>query len=195
MSIERKEAEKKLRFLSMYDPVTGLYNRAFLNEELKRLEYCFPLSMIICDIDGLKLVNDTLGHSAGDELLIRAATVISAVLDKQMIAARLGGDEFAVLLPNKERQQAEYICSRIRQQVKDYNEQTTGMPLSLSLGFATRDSSELTLQELYKEADSSMYQEKMNRSSSVRSDMVNTIINLLENRESLRKDILTVYKG
>ena len=195
MAIERKEAEKKLRFLSMYDPVTGLYNRAFLNEELKRLEDCIPLSMIICDIDGLKLVNDTLGHSAGDELLISAATVISAVIDTQMIAAHLGGDEFAVLLPNAERRVAEYICSRIRQQVKDYNEQTTGMPLSLSLGFATRYSIEQTLQELYKEADSSMYQEKMNRSSSVRSDIVNTVMKLLETRDSLRKDILTGYKG
>ena len=195
MAIERKEAEKKLRFLSMYDPVTGLYNRAFLNEELKRLEDCIPLSMIICDIDGLKLVNDTLGHSAGDELLISAATVISAVIDTQMIAARLGGDEFAVLLPNAERRVADYICSRIRQQVKDYNEQTTGMPLSLSLGFATRYSIEQTLQELYKEADSSMYQEKMNRSRNVRSDIVNTVMKLLETRDSLRKDILTGYKG
>ena len=195
MSIERKEAEKKLRFLSMYDPVTGLYNRTFLNEELRRLEYCIPLSMIICDIDGLKLVNDTLGHSAGDELLISAAAVISAVIDTQMIAARLGGDEFAVLLPNANERVADYICSRIRQQVKDYNEQTTGMPLSLSLGFATRCSIEKTLQELYKEADSNMYQEKMNRSSSVRSDIVNTVMKLLETRDSLRKDILTGYKG
>ncbi|MBZ4654217.1 MAG: diguanylate cyclase with sensor [Peptococcaceae bacterium] len=95
---KRKEADEKLQYLSLHDALTGLYNRAYFQEIMRTLEKgpIQPVGMIICDVDGLKLINDTLGHEIGDSLLITTAEIISTALGTQGIAARIGGDEFAI---------------------------------------------------------------------------------------------------
>lgn len=183
MAIERKKAEEGLRYLSSHDALTGIYNRAYLNEQLKRLEHCVPLSIVICDLDGLKLVNDTLGHIAGDKMLIAAARLLTSVLGADDIAVRLGGDEFALLLPGADRDTADVVYRRIRHRMQDYNKQAVRVPLSLSLGFAARQHLGQSLHELFKEADSSMYREKLHHSRSARSAIVKTVMTLLEARD------------
>ncbi|WP_243270033.1 GGDEF domain-containing protein [Thermanaerosceptrum fracticalcis] len=86
------------QYLSLHDALTGLYNRAYFQEIMRTLEKgpIQPVGMIICDVDGLKLINDTLGHEIGDSLLITTAEIISTALGTQGIAARIGGDEFAI---------------------------------------------------------------------------------------------------
>ncbi|WP_312562834.1 HD domain-containing phosphohydrolase [Anaerospora sp.] len=183
MAIERKQAEEKLRFLSHHDALTGLYNRAYLNDAMKLVEHFVPLSMVICDVDGLKLVNDTLGHAAGDEMLRGTSQVLSGVLRATDVAARIGGDEFALLLPGTDAVTAGKLCNSIREGIASYNKQISGVPLSLSLGFASRSESSITLQNLYKEADGHMYREKLHRSRSARSAIVKTVMKLLEARD------------
>ena len=117
---ERKKAEERIRYLSFNDPLTGLYNRAFFQEELKRLDTPrqLPMSIIMGDLNSLKLINDAFGHHKGDAVLKAAADVLRASCRHEDIIARLGGDEFVVLLPMTSAEIAEEICNRIKNNCK-----------------------------------------------------------------------------
>ncbi|MBU7007277.1 sensor domain-containing diguanylate cyclase/phosphohydrolase [Phosphitispora fastidiosa] len=181
---ERKRSEEQMKYLSMHDNLTGLYNRAYFEQELQRLqqEKCYPLAIIVCDIDGLKLVNDTLGHENGDVLLKSATKVIFSALRKQDIIARIGGDEFAILLPFCNRKEAEKLCGSIRHLMNDYNEKTPELLLSLSVGFSSSETCS-DIDEMFKEADNNMYREKLYRKQSARSSIVSTLAKMLDARD------------
>ncbi len=157
----RKQAEERLVFASYHDILTGLYNRAYFEEELSKLEggRNFPLGVLMVDIDNMKQTNDRLGHSAGDELICRTATILKMVFRREDIIARIGGDEFAVLLPKTDRTQAVKGLSRVRLEMQKVNNSPGRNPLSLSIGMAvaTYDSD---LRLVLKRADEAMYQEK-----------------------------------
>jgi len=181
---ERKMAEEHIRFLSFHDSLTGLYNRAFLEEEMDRLDTArqLPVSIIVADIDNLKLVNDVFGHDKGDALLCRVANVLRACCRKEDIVTRLGGDEFAVLLPMTGTQKGEEACSRIR----DILSESAGeiFPLSLSLGVATRTELAQNLGAIRKKADESMYLDKLERSSKGKAALFSRLNDKLSQRKS-----------
>ena len=181
---QRKQTEEQMKHLSMHDNLTGLYNRAYFEQELLRLqqENCYPLAIIVCDIDGLKLINDTLGHEKGDVLLKSTTQVVCSSLRNQDVIARIGGDEFAILLPFCSKKNAETLCDRIRDLITDYNKKNPGLLLSLSVGFS---SSELcsNINEMFKEADNNMYREKLYRKQSTRSSIVSTLAKMLDARD------------
>jgi diguanylate cyclase (GGDEF)-like protein/PAS domain S-box-containing protein len=180
----RREMEEQLRILSLYDTLTGLYNRTYFEQEMRRLQQSrsAPAGIIICDVDGLKLVNDSMGHDTGDELLRSAAHVIKSCFRDEDMVARIGGDEFAILLPNSTSDLVENSCRRIREATITYNEEHRKMPLSISLGYAVgRKGADVS--ELFKEADNNMYREKLHRSQSARSATVQILVKALEARD------------
>ena len=182
---ERIRSDEQLRFLGMHDAFTKLYNRAYFEEEMLHLDHeeHAPQGIIMCDIDGLKLVNDTMGHDVGDALLMSAVTAIKSAFDKEAIVARVGGDEFAMLLPNTSRVKLEAACHAIRQAVDFYNLDHQELPLSISIGFAVRGKNLLSMSDVFKDADNNMYREKLYRSQSARSAIVQTLMQALEARD------------
>ncbi|MBI2353788.1 MAG: PAS domain S-box protein [Deltaproteobacteria bacterium] len=160
----RKGVEVQLRHVSTHDMLTGLYNRAFFEEEMKRLARGrqFPVSIVSADLDGLKSVNDSLGHEAGDRLLQTAAQVLIAAFRAEDMVARIGGDEFAVLLPGADANAAEEAVKRIRKCQDDANRANNEFSVTISLGAATAESEE-DLSHAFKLSDERMYKEKFRR--------------------------------
>jgi len=157
----RKAMEKELTYLSNHDSLTGLYNRAFLDIALaKAVEGgMFPLSTIVADLDGLKLVNDTLGHAAGDRLIKGAATVLRMAFRTDDVIARAGGDEFVVLLHCTPEDEAVKMLARVRMCEENFNRAQADTPLRISLGVATALKGE-DVAHMLEEADTRMYAEK-----------------------------------
>ena len=184
---EHKTFREKLNYMSFHDSLTGLYNRNFFEEEMSRLgdgRY-FPVGIIICDLDGLKFVNDTLGHQSGDEMLVRAAELLKASFRSSDILARIGGDEFAVLVPQAGEREAEEVVERLRQGVQRYNESEPRIPLSVSVGHAVAASEGTDIQAVFREADNRMYREKIQREESARNSAIQALIRTMEERDFL----------
>jgi diguanylate cyclase (GGDEF)-like protein/PAS domain S-box-containing protein len=159
---ERKQTEIKLRYLSTHDGLTGLYNRFYYEDECQRLERSrqFPISIMMVDVDGMKKINDTQGHAAGDELLRATASVLKSAFRDEDVVARIGGDEFAIILPKTDATTANQTLERIKLCLKEYNNTLPKNPLSLSIGVATGEKGS-SLAKLLKQADESMYEVKM----------------------------------
>ena len=183
--LERKQMEDKLRYLGQHDTLTGLYNRTFFHEDLRRFEaLCYnPVGLIVCDVDGLKLINDSLGHNTGDVLLTEAAGVIKKCFRESDMVARVGGDEFAALLPNSSKTIVEDACRRIRDAVANYNLSNPIIPLSISVGFSVRNDPTIPMNELFKEADTNMYRQKLNNSKSARGAIVRSLMKTSQARD------------
>lgn len=157
--------QEKLVEQANHDPLTGLFNRRYLDDSLSRdLSLSWrrgsPLSLVALDIDHFKRFNDTFGHGAGDLALRECARVLSRNLRKCDIACRLGGDEFALVLPDSSladtRQRMEQICTLIAKLEMRYNEQVLGI-MTLSVGIAAAPEHALTAPDLLRAADAALY--------------------------------------
>lgn len=158
---ERKQLDEHLKFLSLHDSLTGLYNRTFFEQELQRLCAApqYPLGMVICDVDGLKLINDIMGHDNGDLLIKTAAAIIKACFEG--VTARIGGDEFAVLMPRNSREEIIIKSELLQAKIAEYNSSHPELLLNISVGFALSDETDGSPAELYRQADNNMYREKL----------------------------------
>jgi len=181
---ERKQMEERLRELSIHDSLTGLYNRNFFEEEMKRLSDTRhnPLGIIICDIDGLKLVNDTLGHQTGDRMLVNTAELLQQNFRASDILARIGGDEFAILVTETSRDIVEQIVQRLRERVEDQNKNNPETPISISLGYIVSDDT-TEMHTLFRKADNRMYREKIQKERSPRSAIVQALTRSMQARD------------
>jgi len=181
---ERKRAEERLTYLSLHDYLTGLYNRSYFEEELRRLDArrSGTAGVIIFDLDGLKLVNDAFGHPQGDALLIDAGRAIKSCFRESDVVARIGGDEFAALLPDVPPGRTEAACAKVRAKVAALNAERQGPPISLSIGYAVGPCPG-AMKELFREADNWMYRDKLCRSKNARSAIVEMVLKLLDTKD------------
>jgi len=160
---DRKRTEEKLLHLGTHDHLTGLYNRAYFQQKMQETFGPGPVSVIVCDVDSLKVVNDTFGHLIGDELLRRTAALIAGELRASDCVARVGGDEFAILLPDTDQDTARTICRRLVERMAQENLDRPGLPLGISAGSATTRHPEEPLEEVFHRADEAMYRHKAQR--------------------------------
>ncbi|MDD2402033.1 MAG: diguanylate cyclase [Clostridia bacterium] len=183
----RKHVEEKLVQQSIRDPLTNLYNRAYFEEQINNYDLrIVQAGIIICDLDCLKMVNDSLGHKAGDLLLISAANVIKSSVRNADIVARIGGDEFAIFLPYSCKEDVEHISYRLHKNVLKYNSNLLNLPLNISLGWAVvTDTVTTSIDKLFKEADNNMYREKINHHQKTKEIIINHLVSLLKTKEFL----------
>ncbi len=187
---DRRHYEEQLRHLSFRDQLTGLYNRAYFKNELERLEGSreYPITIISIDLDDLKLVNDTLGHFQGDELLKSCAAVLRDIFRSSDIISRIGSDEFAVILPRTSEEARTKIVDRINSTIEKFNEeQKHKLPLHISVGSATANDQNKPLEETYKEADNIMYQNQSHKGIKARSQMIQALITMLGEKDYCTK--------
>ncbi|AJY69581.1 diguanylate cyclase [Geobacter sulfurreducens] len=161
------EKEDRLVHLSNHDSLTGLYNRLFFEAEMQRIDRGrhFPVSMVMVDVDNLKTVNDTFGHTAGDALIIKAAQALRTAFRSEDVVARVGGDEFAVIMEGSDHATALEALERVRETVALLNSDGDSPELTLSLGTATA-TAPLTLGQSWRLADQRMYADKARRKAS-----------------------------
>ncbi|WKY47081.1 PocR ligand-binding domain-containing protein [Eubacteriaceae bacterium ES3] len=157
---ENVEKQEEILYLSYHDFLTGMYNRRYYEESLSRLNRPenLPLALLLGDVNGLKYLNDTVGHIAGDELLKKIADIIDRHCLKDDVAARLGGDEFVVIMPRTSQKDAEDRIEAMSQSAQ--SESVAGMPLSISFGCEMITEEEQSIYEVFKKAEDKMYREK-----------------------------------
>jgi len=161
----QKKIEEQILYLSYHDQLTGLANRRFYEDELKRLDTKgnLPLTLVMGDVNGLKLINDSFGHTKGDQLLKKAAEILKDACRPDDFIARLGGDEFLILLPKTDTLEAERIIRHIRE--LSSSEKVCGLEISISFGCATKSSEEEDIREKFIYAEDLMYRNKRSDST------------------------------
>ncbi len=171
----RQAHEEQLEHLSLRDALTNLHNRAAFDRELRRLEQLrsVPLALLVADVDGLKQINDTHGHQAGDALLRAAAEILRASFRAHDLVARLGGDEFVVLVHGEDARHTRALLDRLEARVHQHNQESSGPRVSLSVGVALVEHPE-TLTEALHRADEAMYAQKRQRRAQGRPPFVGT---------------------
>lgn len=166
-AIERKRSEERLAYLAQYDPLTGLPNRSLFRERLtqgiqlarRRQEL---MALLFLDLDHFKDINDTLGHDAGDQLLINVAERLKGCIRSEDTVARLGGDEFTIILGRiKQREEAAIVAQKIIDAMSlPITLSNNEVIITTSLGIATYPSCGLDPETLIKNADTALYSAK-----------------------------------
>jgi diguanylate cyclase (GGDEF)-like protein/PAS domain S-box-containing protein len=176
---EQKLREEKIMYLNYHDKLTGLYNRTYFEQQKISLDTAiqFPVSIIIGDINGLKIINDSLGHAEGDKVLITTAMILKGCCDKDYTIARIGGDEFAIILPNTDCEDAVEVVKKINLAYEEHNKDTSSdlHYTSISLGYASKTNAEESLGSVQKNAEENMYKHKLLESRSLYSSIISSI--------------------
>ncbi|MGB4657793.1 MAG: HD domain-containing phosphohydrolase, partial [Mobilitalea sp.] len=174
--------QKQIEYLSYHDQMTGLHNRRFFEDELKRLdnEENLPLCIIMADVNGLKLVNDSFGHKAGDMLLRKFANVLIEVYPSEDGIFRVGGDEFVILIPNMNRELADELVGKIKN--KCDQEIVNAISLSVSFGWEIKSQLNEDINTVLKSAEDYMYKKKLFEGPSMRGKTIGLIINTLHEK-------------
>lgn len=183
-----KDSHDRSQYMNSYDPLTKVHNRSYYERFLAQFSGCGsqPRGVIVCDIDGLQLANDLVGHQYGDELLCRVSAALVELCPEDAMIARVGGDEFVAIIADGRESFLNNLCCRIQNRVlEESSEDRSLVSLSLSLGFAGSDAESLPLGELVRLAENLMRREKLHRSQSGSSSLVSTLRSALGARDYL----------
>ena len=184
---DKIKSEEKIKYASYHDSLTDLYNRSYLENKIQSLnqENKLPTALIMADVNGLKLVNDTYGHNEGDKLLQKMARILEESCRDDDLIARWGGDEFVILLPKTDSEAAKNIIKRINKKISDTSlefEDGTKLPLSAALGFGVKNHYFEDIFEIMDEAESKMYKNKLIESRSIKSNILNSLLKTLSEK-------------
>jgi len=175
---DRKKKEDEIHYLNIHDVMTGLYSRAYFDDELYRIDEAeeLPYSVILGDINALKLTNDLFGHNEGDRLIIESARLLQLCCPTGIVA-RTGGDEFSILLPQTGEEGIKTIVARINKAFQEHESLREGRKYftSISLGYATKQKTDESVVRLLKTAEENMYRRKLLEHQSIRSSLLSTI--------------------
>jgi diguanylate cyclase (GGDEF)-like protein len=183
---EMRLSQEQVKFLRRHDSMTGVYDRTYFEREVSRAgdRNIGGTAVVMCDVDGLKLINDTLGHAAGDDVLRVVASALSKTFTAgQDIVARIGGDEFAVITYRMDKASIEAAIDQFMGMITYYSLSNPQLPVSVSVGWAADFGDGADIDALLKEADNAMYRQKMHQSQSMRNAIVQTMMKALEARD------------
>jgi len=171
--------QKKIKYISFHDELTDLYNRSYMEEEMKRLDSKrkLPISIIMIDVNGLKIINDSYGHQKGDKMLKKTAKILKSSLRKEDIVARWAGDEFVILLPETNKKFAKEIKKRIKNKCKKTD--LDKIPISLGVGIAVKEKETEDIYDVLNRADKKMYKNKLTESKSAKNKLVKNLLSTL----------------
>lgn len=181
-AIELMKRTKHIVHISQIDALTGLYNRSHFKVRLSAIEASegMDISILMCDINGLKISNDAYGNEVGDAFLVSAAEIIQSHCPESSICSRWGGDEFAVCLLDVSKQAAETMALKIKQSFSVISH--NGLTLSMACGWDTLKTSGQDLNKILVNAEDAMFRDKILEDVSVRSSMIGTILNTLHEK-------------
>jgi diguanylate cyclase (GGDEF)-like protein len=182
---EQRLMAEKMHALGIRDNLTGLFNRTYFEESLSSFSRRCKGSMgiIVCDIDGLKFINDTFGNSAGDMFLREVAELLSSTVRREDVVARIGGDEFGVLLCHITEKELQRFCHDLERGIGIINLRDSDLHLSVSVGYAFTQTCSGNGHALFLDADNAMYRKKLLHSDSIRNSIVRTLMKALEARD------------
>ena len=182
---ERVIFEKKLKKMSIFDELTGVYNRNYFEKQIKRYEdnKVKNIGVMMCDLDGLKLVNDSLGHAYGDRYIVEISNVLKLCCDKNELISRTGGDEFTILVQDADAKKMKELKYKIVDKTNLLNSSSDKINFSLSIGFSIYYDNSKCINDVCKEADDLMYREKIHNHVSVKRKNLDLIIGMLKERD------------
>lgn len=190
----RKKCEEELQYLTYYDKLTGIFNRGYYEFILERIDKAenLPVAIIMGDLNGLKITNDTLGHGEGDKLLKAAAETLRKVCGKNAIISRYGGDEFIVVIENKNIEEVDKICIEIKSECK--REKVGLIYLNIALGYSIKTNSNQNINDVIKEAEEMMYRNKLLEDNSARNSITSSLTQaLLEKSNETKEHVERMY--
>lgn len=193
---EKKEKQKQVEYLSFHDYLTGVYNRRYMEDAVRRLDTPrnFPFTIMVLDVNGLKLTNDAFGHQMGDRLLKAVAMILIEVCRADDIICRIGGDEFVILLPKTDAKQADSVKKRIVSATMATK--LDSVIVSLAIGYAVKTRLDQDIEEIQKIADNNMYEDKIKFGKTMRSKTIEIVlinINKKYDKEKIHTERVSQY--
>lgn len=179
---DKKRYEQQLNYLTYYDKLTGIFNRGYYEFMIEKINSNgrLPLSIIMGDLNGLKITNDTFGHEEGDMLLKQSAEVLKEVCGSNAIVSRYGGDEFIIISENTNKMEAEAMCLKIKNEC--LKRKVGSIYINIALGHATKEKREQDIADIIKKAEEKMYRNKLLEDKSSRNSIISSLSKTLSEK-------------